>query len=279
MRDLRDRSAQILRLLCLVLVALLLLELVRAVFNARPLAGVVIPAIPRLETNAPAAASTVLPGAMKPLPPAAAPKIQTTGTVQVATISATNPAGTNIGRPLAPASPAAARLSATNVILTNLTGRAGSSNPAALINPASPTNLTNVAMGHPAMPGARHSHHGPGGMNFGLPMMGGMPGGPPKLAPDAQARVDQIVNSEIFAPVMHPLPMGLLGIAGDDAFLRTDSGQTGLVKPGDSLGDVKLLRIGINRVLVEQGGQKKELTIFDGYGGESLLPSQDHTSK
>ena len=87
------------------------------------------------------------------------------------------------------------------------------------------------------------------------------------------------MNSEIFGPVMHPLPMGLLGIAGDTAFLRTDSGQTGLVKVGDSLGDLKLLKIGINRVLVEQDGQKKELMIFDGYGGDSLLPKQDETSK
>ena len=71
---------------------------------------------------------------------------------------------------------------------------------------------------------------------------------------------------------MRPLPMALLGIAGDVAFLRTASGQTGLEKEGDSLGDLKLLRIGINRVLVEQDGQKKELMIFSGYGGESLLP-------
>jgi hypothetical protein len=26
-------------------------------------------------------------------------------------------------------------------------------------------------------------------------------------------------------------------------------------------------------VLIEQGGQKKELTIFSGYGGDSLLPT------
>jgi len=110
-----------------------------------------------------------------------------------------------------------------------------------------------------------------GGMDSGGPP--GMPGKAAKLPPDVQARVDKIVDSEIFAPVMHPLPMALLGIAGDSAFLRTASGQTGLVKEGDSLGDLKLLRIGINRVLVEQDGQKKELTIFNGYGGESLLES------
>ncbi len=66
--------------------------------------------------------------------------------------------------------------------------------------------------------------------------------------------------------------MALLGIAGNIAFLRASNGQTGLVKEGDSLGDLKLLRIGINRVLVEAEGQKKELMIYSGLGGESLLP-------
>jgi len=106
-----------------------------------------------------------------------------------------------------------------------------------------------------------------------------MPGAAPPLAPEIQARVDKIVNSEIFAPVMHPLPMALLGIAGDTAFLRAASGQTGLVKAGDSLGDLKLLQIGTNRVLVEQDGQKKELTMFDGYGSDSLLSKPEQISK
>ena len=71
---------------------------------------------------------------------------------------------------------------------------------------------------------------------------------------------------------MRPLPMALLGIAGNVAFLRAPTGQTGLVKEGENLGGLKLLRIGINRVLVEQEGQKKELIMFSGFGGESLLP-------
>ncbi len=108
------------------------------------------------------------------------------------------------------------------------------------------------------------------GMNFGM-FPGGKPGG--DLPPALKARIDRIVDSEILGPVMRPLPMALLGIAGDEAFLRSANGQTGLVKEGDSLDDIKLLRIGINRVLIEQGGQKKELTIFSGYGGESLLPN------
>jgi hypothetical protein len=51
-----------------------------------------------------------------------------------------------------------------------------------------------------------------------------------------------------------------------------------MVKEGDALGEIKLLRIGINRVLVEQDGQQKELMIFSGLGGESLLPKPTATS-
>ncbi|HWX23219.1 MAG TPA: hypothetical protein VN578_25230 [Candidatus Binatia bacterium] len=102
-------------------------------------------------------------------------------------------------------------------------------------------------------------------------MMG--PGKKPLELPlPVQAQVVRVTESEILGPVMRPQPMALLGIAGDVAFLRSPSGQTGLVKAGDELGGLKLLRIGTNRVLVEQDGQKKELTIFNGLGSESLLP-------
>jgi hypothetical protein len=115
-------------------------------------------------------------------------------------------------------------------------------------------------------------------MNMGPPgMPGAMPA--PELPLPIRARVDRITESELLGQVMHPMPMGLLGIAGDVAFLRAANGQTGLVKEGDSLGGLKLLRIGINRVLVEDGGQKKELTIFSGLGGESLLPKPNEDSK
>jgi hypothetical protein len=107
------------------------------------------------------------------------------------------------------------------------------------------------------------------GMNFNQPS--GKRGG--DLSPAMQTRINKIVDSEILGPVMRPLPMALLGIAGEFAFLRSASGQTGLVKEGDSLGELKLVRIGINRVLIEQNGQKEELMIFSGYGGDSLLPT------
>ena len=80
----------------------------------------------------------------------------------------------------------------------------------------------------------------------------------------------------MFAPVMHPQPMALLGIAGETIFLQTPGGQTGLLTvTNEPLDGIKLLRIGINRVLVEQDGQKKELMIFDGSGGESLMPKEE----
>jgi hypothetical protein len=88
------------------------------------------------------------------------------------------------------------------------------------------------------------------------------------------ARVDRITASEILGPVIRPLPMALLGLAGEEALLRGPNGQAGLVKEGDSLGELKLLRIGTNRVLVEQAGEKKELMIFSGYGGETLVPKE-----
>jgi hypothetical protein len=97
----------------------------------------------------------------------------------------------------------------------------------------------------------------------------------PDLPPSILARVDRVTDSEILGPIMRPLPMALLGIAGNVAFLRAPSGQTGMVKEGEDLGPIKLLRIGTNRVLVEQEGQKKELTIFSGFGGDTLL-QQDH---
>ena len=99
--------------------------------------------------------------------------------------------------------------------------------------------------------------------------------GPP-LPPEIQARLDRIIDSEIIAPVMRPLPMALLGIAGADVFLRAPNGQTGLVKEGDELGGVKIVRVGVNRVLVDEQGERKELTIFSGFGSDSLLsPPKD----
>jgi len=112
----------------------------------------------------------------------------------------------------------------------------------------------------------------------GMPGMFGM-GGPALNLPAAvQARLDRIKESEILGPFMRPLPMALLGIADNDVFLRAPNGQSGMIKEGEELGGVKLVRIGINRVLVEEDGEKKELTLFDGIGGDSLMP-KDHDER
>lgn len=104
------------------------------------------------------------------------------------------------------------------------------------------------------------------------------PGKAPSLPPEVQARVEKIKESEILGMVMRPPPMAVLGIAGKDVILRAPNGQTGLIRVGEELGGVKLLRIGTNRVLIEHENQTKELTIFQGFGGETLI-SQGKESK
>jgi hypothetical protein len=261
---------------------LVLAQFIRTIFHVTPFFGVKVPAVPTLETNSP-------PG----LNPATAANPQAaTGTnmsgmpvAKVATQAATN-LSTNLSTNFA-----AIKSAGTNVILTNTAKNISTNISTNMVRLAGTNHLTgtnvNLAATTNSPSGTSHRKSHPmmmaGGMGFGgmpgMPGMMGMPGNMTPLPPDIQARVDKVVNSEIFAPVMHPLPMGLMGIAGDTAFLRTDSGQTGLVTNGGTLGDVKLLEIGINRVLVEQGGQKKELTIFDGFGSDSLLSQKDQSSK
>src|SRR6185295_1431995 len=54
-----------------------------------------------------------------------------------------------------------------------------------------------------------------------------------ELPPAVQARVDRITQSEILGPVIRPLPMALIGIAGKDVFFRAPNGQTGLLREGE----------------------------------------------
>jgi hypothetical protein len=108
---------------------------------------------------------------------------------------------------------------------------------------------------------------------------GPTPVGPSALPPAIQERVDRITQSEIFGPVMRPPPMALLGIAGKDVFFRAPNGQTGLLREGEELGGVKLLQVGTNRVVIQQDGQNKELSIFSGFGSETLLPKGKENSQ
>jgi hypothetical protein len=105
------------------------------------------------------------------------------------------------------------------------------------------------------------------------PQTSSTPGNKP-IPPAVATRIEQITQSEIFGPIPRPLPMGLIGIFGDEAYFRAPNGQVGWLKEGDELGGVKLIRIGTNRILIEHEGQTSELTIFGGFGGESLRPQE-----
>ena len=283
-----ERSETVLKVLCVALAAVLLFQLGRLFVRGNPLAHLNIPALPSLppDTNS----------APTPLPTNAA-----AGAAAI----------TNLARLAAKTGAAATNSSSAHKsanALTNLTLLV-STNSVTNIPPALAVTKTSTNSSTPLRSDAKGSNaiarsgstvtklsaasiagqgkRGPTavpGMPPGIAAMGMGPFGPqgvpkaPELSLPILARVDRITDSEILGPVIRPLPMALLGIAGDVAFLRAPSGQTGLVKEGDSLGELKLLRIGTNRVLVEEEGQKKELTIFSGFGGESLLPKQKENS-
>ena len=80
-------------------------------------------------------------------------------------------------------------------------------------------------------------------------------------------------------PPKPPIPILLEGIGSDFAFLRSAKGRSGLVKAGETFDSIKVLEIGQNRVLIEVEGKKRELTIYHGLGGGSLLPPQEKPSE
>ena len=169
----------------------------------------------------------------------------------------------------APATAASTNLTAAGVAATNAVATNAASTNAASARRGS----TNVAPGSAASDAAAVTPalaKGRKGMNA---RMGSGPELKEADLPAAiQTRVEKVIQSEILGAVMKPPPMALLGIAGKDVFLRAPNGQSGLIREGDELGGVKLLKIGANRVLIEVEGQKKELTIFEGLGSETLLP-------
>jgi hypothetical protein len=286
-----ERSELALKIVCGAVLTLVLYRLGLAVVHIFPLYHVTIPPLPTLTADASAAGTKS--GSNSVTAPL---KAGTNTSSQVAGSASTNAPGRSTN--------AVVRVSnvvhsATSTLASSTNASSTASNSVAL-NAASRAHLTNnlvtptnsvaavaerkagpgsndlAQTGVP--PGRRSRSAGPG-----LPgMPGGAPGmaqpGPP-LPPEIQARIDRVIDSEILAPVMRPQPMALLGIAGKDVFLRAPNGQTGLVKEGDELGGVKLVRIGINRVLVEEQGEQKELTIFAGIGSESLLSAKKDSPK
>jgi hypothetical protein len=287
MRELRERSGPALKIICLVLVVLALHQLAGIFIRWNPFRGVVVPQLPSLAvaTNSPAASGpgTNLVTQITVKQTNGTPRLAGTnaglsvvgGNTNSVLVSTNSTQGTNSIAPseLPDETNLTVRLEA-KVNGTNFTSTTNAVNQEtnhlvattvaetnAMAGSNAATKITNVP---PALKMA--------GMNFNPFQPQGKRGG--DLSPVVQARIDRIIESEILGPIVHPLPMALMGIAGNVAFLRSANGQTGMVKEGDSLGDIKLLRIGINRVLIEQDGQKKELTIFSGYGSDSLLPKE-----
>jgi hypothetical protein len=307
----RERAEKALKIICWLLVAVLLFQLVRAIVRNHPFAHVTIPAVPTLSsgTNATPAAAPNGPAPSgggtnhPPLGTNQAPASLVTNlhpTNLVLNLTATNlganhpviPATNSLGQTnsLAPTNSLPATVITNSMASTNTVAQTNSPLPAnslastnSLPSPgAALTNSDTPGTNGAAASSSRKKSSRSGSSRGSLPgsFLPGMGMGQPlpELPPVVRARIDKIVDSELLGPVIRPQPMALLGIAGNVAFLRSASGETGLVKEGDSLGDLKLIRIGINRVLVEQNGQKQELTIFSGMGGESLLTTPDNNS-
>jgi hypothetical protein len=298
----RDRVDRILRIACVALAVLLLFQLVRTLVLSNPLARVTIPAVPTLSTNALAEAKgTNAPAAQSTANKNTNSLAGSSNAKSTNVVSDSGSPGTLTNNGLG----AAAEKPGSNVVVVaDSSARTNSTpqNQAAMVetnqkpilettmpatnsvvgegltqigsNSFAHADATNAATNSVTRSAPRPSADPRSRPELSMMGMPGMAKKLPDLPPAMKARVDRIADSEILGPVMRPMPMALLGIAGNSAFLRGPNGQTGLVKEGDSLGEIKLIRIGINRVLVEQGGQKKELMIFDGYGGESLMAKQ-----
>jgi hypothetical protein len=288
-----ERSERALKILCGAIGALVLYRLVLVVIHINPLYHVTIPPLPSL----PSAAAETANATNSSAPSAMA---ATNGVGRAAIAQGTNHTAqvTNL---MSGSSNLVGR--ATNVIAlaTNQSGRSTNQLARSTNNAPQTTNALALATnsptpthdGNPApnaspspelarigMPPGRMSRMPPGGFP-GMPP-GGMPGMPtpgPPLPPELQSRIDRVIDSEILAPVMRPMPMALLGIAGNRVFFRAPNGQTTLIKEGEESGGVKLLRIGVNRILVEEQGEQKELTIFAGLGGDTLLSTQKNGPK
>jgi hypothetical protein len=257
-----DRLESISRVLCIGLGALLALQLVNAIMHGDPLGRATIPDLPTLPADASSASVQTN----------TAPGSNSVTSVKTNSLPATNTVAsvkTNSGS-----------VANTNAVAkTNATLVAEAAAPvktnAAPVASATTSEKTNAA------PGVDGKTNSVAGAKPARPRLGGPLGMQNKkidLPPAVQARVDRVVESEILGPFIRPMPMALLGIAGEDAFLRASDGQTGMVKEGAELGAVKLLRIGTNRVLVEENGEKKELTLFAGMGGDSLLPPETNST-
>jgi hypothetical protein len=251
----------VLRLLCLVLAGVFALQLSKVFLRRDPFKNVRVPPVLRSDLSI--------------------PKPATNGPIN----TATNLGSTNVVQKISTNAIPTSNLANVVHSKTNLvesSTNAASTNLAKASTNRAGTNIVSSTNSLPP-PGvsARAARGGPGAaFPPGMMSRPGMPGAKaPELPGPIQARVDKIVNSEILGAIVRPMPMALLGIAGKDAFIRGPNGQTGLVREGEEFGGIKLLKIGINRILIEQENEKKELMLFSGLGGESLLSKEKENSK
>jgi hypothetical protein len=280
-------------MLTLALAAVLVFQWARLLWRGDPLAHLRIPDLPALAASTNAPGTNSIPGTnVAAAPTNVAAVVTNTASTNAAAatnvVHATNLTNITTSTNLAAAANTVSTNAPASTNITIPTNLAATTNKAATnivsgTNTANATNKSNLAAGTNSAAGPTNavvqSEHGPRSAGS-KGMAGMMPGGPPHidLPPAVQSRVDKIIESEILGPVMRPQPMALLGIADEDVFLRLTNGQTGPVKVGHEFGGIKLLRIGMNRVLIEQDGEKKELTLFGGLGSESLLPKTNETS-
>jgi hypothetical protein len=99
------------------------------------------------------------------------------------------------------------------------------------------------------------------------------PPGPPAIPP----RYRVIGRSRIFGtpPGKQAPQPTLVGIAGDRAFIQLPSGRLEILPEGGEAEGLKVLRIDMNRALVEYKGKQVELTLFSGMGSSPLLPQEE----
>jgi hypothetical protein len=296
-----ERFERPLKILCAGMALLVLWQFTSAFLRGDPLKNLKIPALPALpggtnEETKVSEKSTNAPGSEKGATNTAAlarngtnedGKLKGTNSDSKVTASSTNvalgtnknTAKTNIARSTNSALPTNA-IAGSNVAGTNGAGANIAGTNISGTNIAKGTNASRSTSSTGSTNVIAKSDKGLPGMPPGMPGMppgmrpGGRGAGPKKmeLPAEVKARVDKIIVSEILGAIPHPMPLSLTGIVDEEASIQATNGQTQWVKIGGEIEGVKLLRIGINRVLVEDHGEKKELTLFGGAGGESLMP-------
>lgn len=261
----RKHTEKLLQILCTFLAVLLVVQLVRLVSRVNPLGQIRVPALPTLSgatnTPIPGKATNLSTGQIISTNKTNLAQRGDTGKVDTNAVASTNGLGDRTKPPVVSnAGPTSLTLSnALSKPGSNLVSQVGTNMPMNI-----ETNRTNL------LSGARPPGSGMSPPGMMMPPRS-MPGKAADLPPAVQARVQRVVESEILGQIMRPLPMALLGIAGHAAIIRSPTGQIGLVKEGEQIGGIKLLTIGTNRVLIEQDAEKKELMIFSGMGGDSLV--------